>query len=290
MSNKKTTAYFVIGALSLIMIILLVTPMVHAAPAPSSEPVEASIQEFPIAASIETNYTDHNTNADSNLENLSIEEKTLQEVVSYKEKFEAYAMQPGWILVKYDQYDILPTTGPKPLPAKHQRETWSHFDESRQVFEEVEYATAPEFGTVLLGYFDNGKLVSVWHNESFLQLPYTPSYDFYLSEVVKGLMEGNAEFEINSSTEISDKKVTIVELKIAYSEQELKWIDIKFDQSVWGVLERYYFDADTGMLLRYEHNYLMNDKSIVPVSITDNFEFIINSQPTTEVLRLVEGE
>lgn len=88
-----------------------------------------------------------------NAKPLTKEENIFQQIVSYKEKTDAYAMQPGWTLVKYDQYDILPTTGPKPLPTKHQRETWSHFDETKQVFEEVEYVIAPELGRVLLGYF-----------------------------------------------------------------------------------------------------------------------------------------
>ncbi len=106
------------------------------------------------------------------------EQDVFQEITVLKEKFDSYAMQPGWVLMKYDQDDILPTTGPRPLPSKHQRETWSHFNDSRQIYEEVEYATAPELGRVQLGYFVKGETVSLW-NEGIRQQqkPYTPSYD-----------------------------------------------------------------------------------------------------------------
>lgn len=290
MSQYKTIPFYVFGMLLIAILIFQIAPSVQAAPSLSTNEPELPV----ISISQTSNNID---NIDSSVaqvsvsERISPEEEILQQISAYKEKFEAYAMQPGWTLVKYDQYDILPTTGPKPLPTKHQRETWSHFDERKQIFQEVEYATAPEIGTVLLGYFNNGKLVSIWHGESFQQLPYTPSYDLYLSNTIKGLMDSKTEFKIDSlSSEISDKKVIMVELTIAYTEQEQKWVDIKFDQPVWGVLERYYFDPNTGMLLRYEHNYLMSDMSVVPTSVTDNFQIIANVQPSADVLLLVEGE
>lgn len=294
MSKYKIIPFYVVGMLLIAILIFQIAPSVQAA-APSLNTNNTNKTESPILISQMSNNID---NIDSSVaqvpvsESLSPKEEILQQIISYKEKFETYAMQPGWTLVKYDQYDILPTTGTRPLPAKHQRETWSHFDKNKQIFEEVEYATAPEIGTVLLGYFSKGTLVSIWHDESFQQQSYTPSYDFYLSNAIKGLIDEGRDFEITSSpSEIKDnKKVTMVELKIAYSEQEQKWFDVNLDQPVWGTLERYYFDPNTGMLLRYEHNYLMSDMSIVPSAITDNFQIIADTQPSADILRLVEGE
>jgi hypothetical protein len=288
-SSYKTTALYAICMLTIAILILQITPKAHAAPKPDDGLTRTSLLNS--QTTTEANLTSDETALNVNIESLTPEEQIFQEVTSYKENFEAYSMQPGWTLVKYDQHDILPTTGPKPLPQKHQRETWSHFDENKLIFEEIEFATAPEIGTVLLGYFDNGKLVSIWNNESFQQAPYTPSYDFYLSSIIRGLIDGKSEFEMDSSpSEIYGKKALLVELKIAYSEQEKKWVGIKLDQPVWGILERYYFNPDTGMLMRYEHNYIMNDMSIVPASITDNFQIIANTQPPAEALLLVEGK
>jgi hypothetical protein len=297
MSQYKAISIYVIGMLLLIVILISqIAPPVQAAPSLNTNKTESpiSISKTPSNIHISTNIDniDSSVAQVSTPESVSSKEEILQQIAAYKEKFDAYAMQSGWTLVKYDQYDILPTSGNRPLPAKHQRETWSHFDQNKQIFEEVEYATAPEIGTVLLGYFSKGTLISIWNDESFQQQSYTPSYDFYLSNKIKGLIDEGRDFEINSSpSEIKDnKKVTMVELKIAYSEQEQKWFNVNHDQPMWGTFERYYFDSSTGMLLRYEHNYLMSDMSIVPSAITDNFQIIADTQPSADILRLVEGE
>lgn len=221
---------------------------------------------------------------------LTKDENIFQEISSFKEKIDSYAMQPGWTLVKYDQYDIMPTTGPKPLPAKHQRETWSHFNENQQVYEEVEYATSPELGTVLLGYFVKGETVSVWNDEiRQQQQPYTPSYDLYLASSVKSLLDSKVLFELNShESALSEKAVKVIELRIQFSDDDRKWLNIKFDKQVWGTYEVFYFAPDTGMLLRYEYSYILDDMSLIPVAITDNFQIVSNAEPPANVIKLLE--
>lgn len=226
-----------------------------------------------------------------NVRPLTKEENIFQQIVSYKEKIDAYAMQPGWTLVKYDQYDILPTTGPKPLPTKHQRETWSHFDKTKQVFEEVEYVIAPELGRVLLGYFAHGEVVSLWNDTRYQQQPYAPSYDLYLVSSVRDALNSNVNIELNSLiSALGNTETTIVELKNQFSDEDKKWLPISFEQAVWRTLERFYFDSNTGMLLRYEHNYLLTDMTLVPAAITDNFQITPNLQPPADVVKRVSGE
>ncbi|MEJ5241616.1 MAG: hypothetical protein WHS87_10505 [Anaerolineales bacterium] len=212
-------------------------------------------------------------------------------MLGLKKKFDSYAMQPGWTLVKYDQHDLLPTTGPKSLPAKHQRVIWQHFNEERQVFEEIEYAISPEIGTVLLGYFVNGEAVSLWHDGiRQAQQPYTPTYDLYLASSLKGLLDSRASFTLDSrESSLSGKRVKVFELKTKFSDEEKKWIAVKLAGEVWGSQETFYFDAESGMLLRYEHRYLLEDMSSVPVSVTDNFEIVPNATLPEEVIQLLEN-
>jgi hypothetical protein len=222
------------------------------------------------------------------------EQDVFQEITDLKEKFDAYAMQPGWVLMKYDQNDILPTTGPRPLPSKHQREAWRHFNDNRLIFEEVEYATAPELGRVKLGYFVKGETVSLW-NEGIRQQqqPYTPSYDLSLVSSVKSLRDSKATFELNSHDESdatsADRAVKVIELKVKYSEQDLKWLNVKFEKPVWGTYEVFFFDPKTGMLLRYEFNYVLDDMSLIPGAVSDNFQIVPNSIPPADVIKTLGG-
>lgn len=113
------------------------------------------------------------------------EQEIHQELIRYKEMADAFAMQPGWTLVKFDQFDLIPMNSPKPLPSTYQKEFWSHFDQNQKVFEQVDYVISTETGKVPLGVLANGKLVSLWTDGQILiEEPYTPSYDLYLVSTI----------------------------------------------------------------------------------------------------------
>lgn len=217
------------------------------------------------------------------------EQDILREILRYKEQASVYAMQPGWTLVKFDQYDIISMNNPKPLPPKYQKEFWSHFNQDKKVFEQVDYVISPETGKTPLGVFKDGELVSLWNgNEKVQKEAYTPSYDLYLTSSIQGLIEANIPHQLSFKQDgLSGKLISVIDLRTQYTEEDKKWLNIKFEKAIWGQEERFYFDPQTGMLLKYEHFYVLEDMSLMPSAITDNFEYIPNSEPPSDILDLL---
>ena len=220
---------------------------------------------------------------------LVTEQDILQEVLRYKDQASGYAMQPGWTLVKFDQYDIIPMSSPKPLPSRYQKEFWSHFNQDKKVYEQVDYVISPETGKTPLGVFKNGELVSLWNNnERVPKEAYTPSYDLYLASSIQGMIESNVPHQLFFNQDVlSGKPISVIELRIQYTEDDKKWLNVKLEKAVWGQDEKFYFDPQTGLLLKYEHFYVLEDMSLVPSAITDNFVYIPNSEPPSNILDLL---
>lgn len=217
------------------------------------------------------------------------EQEILQELIRYKELADAYAMQPGWTLVKFDQFDLLSMNSPKPLPSTYQKEFWSHFDQNQKVIEQVDYVISAETGKVPLGVFRKGEMVSLWNEgQRVRKEPYTPSYDLYLVSSIQALMESKISHDLSYRQEmLGDQSTSLIELQLQFSETDKKLFNVQLSKPVWGQLEKFYFNPQTGSLLRYEHSYILEDMSLVPSSITDNFEYIPTSEPPSDVTNLL---
>ena len=217
------------------------------------------------------------------------QQEILQELIRYKELADAFAMQPGWTLVKFDQFDLIHLNSPKPLPSTYQKEFWSHFDQNQKVFEQVDYVISTETGKVPLGVLANGKLVSLWNDGQILiEEPYTPSYDLYLVSSIQALIESKISFTLSYKQELlGDQSTALIELQTQFSDADKQLFNLQLSQPVWGQFEKFYFNPLTGLLLRYEHSYILEDMSLVFSSITDNFEYIPNSEPPSDVINLL---
>lgn len=217
------------------------------------------------------------------------ENDILQLVNEYNEQATADIMQPGWTYVQFEQYDFIQLYSPKPLPVKYQKEFWSHFDAEGKVFEQIDYVTAPEIGKVPLGVFSNGTLVSLWNDGlQVAKNPYTPSYDLYLASSIKGLMDGGIPHKLSfEKSSLEDKAVSLIELQTQFMEVDKQWFNVKLDKPALGQLEKFYFEPQTGKLVRYEHNYVLEDGTLVPSAIMDHFQYAPKSTPPSDVMTLL---
>ncbi len=219
----------------------------------------------------------------------STDEDIIQELSRYRELENTYLMQPGWTSIKFDQNDLLPLNSPKPLPSQYQKEFWSHFDGSKKVIEQVDYLISPETGKVPLGVFVDGELTSLWNDgQKVKKDPYTPAYDLYLVSSIQTLVEGNSPHELTFKHEIlANQSRSLIELRTQFSITDKQWFNIQFDKPVWGQFEKFTFDPQTGLLLGYEHYYILDDMSLVLSSVTDNFEYSVASEPPSDVTNLI---
>jgi hypothetical protein len=198
-------------------------------------------------------------------------------------------MQPGWTSITFDQYDLLPLNSPKPLPSQYRKEFWSHFDGNQKVTEQVDYLISSETGKVPLGVFVNGELTSLWNDgQKVKKDPYTPAYDLYLVSSIQTLVESNSPLELSFKQEIlANQSVSLIELRTQFSTTDKQWINIQLDKPVWGQYEKFTFNSQTGLLLKYEHYYVLDDMSLVLSSVTDNFEYSVASEPPSDVTNLI---
>jgi hypothetical protein len=243
-----------------------------------------------IPALTQTPFLDDPKDQESTVSNLPVtEQDILQQVLRYKEQAARYAMQPGWTLVKFDQSDLIPTNSPKPLPSRYQKVFWSHFNQDKKVYEQVDYVISPETGKTPLGVFKNNEMVSLWNNNERVQKEaYTPSYDLYLASSIQAVMESNISHQLSFRQDVlSGKTISVIELRVQYTDEDKKWLNVKLEKPVWGQDENFYFDPQTGMLLKYEHFYVLEDLSLVPSAITDHFEYIPNAEPPSDMLDLL---
>ncbi len=218
---------------------------------------------------------------------VSEAEAILREVVALREKLDAYAMQPGWTLLRYEQHDHIAWNSPRPLPQRHERETWLHFNENRQVYQSVEYALAPELGKVLLGYQLNGEGVSVWHGERYTQAPYSPKLQLGLEYILRGVIEDGRLSEITSREDVVEEApVWVIDMKYAYS-AEARQFSVGFDPPVWGRSERCWLDRETGIVLRFEGAYILEDGTLVPSGGLETRQIRANVEPPAEVLEVL---
>lgn len=219
----------------------------------------------------------------------STNEEILQELSRYKDLENTYLMQPGWTSIKFDQYDFLPLNSPKPLPSQYQKEFWSHFDGNQKVTEQVDYLISSETGKIPLGVFVNGELTSLWNDgQKVKKDPYTPAYDLYLVSSIQTLVESNSPLELSFKQEIlANQSVSLIELRTQFSTTDKQWINIQLDKPVWGQYEKFTFDSQTGLLLKYEHYYVLDDMSLVLSSVTDNFEYSVASEAPSDVTNLL---
>lgn len=220
-------------------------------------------------------------------EELSEAERILQEVVALREKLDAYALQPGWTLLRFEQHELVAWNSPKPLPARYEGEYWYRIDEKGQAFEGVFYVVAPELGRVLTGYHLNGESVSVWHGSRHPQPPYNPKLQLYLEDTLRGLIESGRDFEIAAREAVlSERPVWAIEMKFPYS-VEARAFAPGFELPVWGVHEVVCLDPGSGMILRYEHSYILEDGSAVPTGTLATREIVANHRPPDEVLEVL---
>lgn len=220
-------------------------------------------------------------------EELSEAERILEEVVALREKLGAYALQPGWTLLRYEQHSLIAWNSPKPLPLRHERETWLRFNDKRQVYQAVSYALAPELGRVLIYYELGGESVSVWHGERYLEPPYTPKLQLYLEDTLRGLLESGRDFEIAArEAALNERPVWVIEMKYPYS-AEAREFAVGFAPPVWGVHEVVHLDRETGMIVRYEHSYILDDGSVVPTGTLTFKEITANVDPPADVLEVL---
>lgn len=220
---------------------------------------------------------------------LSTDEEILQELSRYKDLENTYLMQPGWTSITFDQYDLLPLNSPKPLPSQYRKEFWSHFDGNQKVTEQVDYLISSETGKVPLGVFVNGELTSLWNDgQKVKKDPYTPAYDLYLVSSIQTLVESNSPLELSFKQEIlANQSVSLIELRTQFSTTDKQWINIQLDKPVWGQYEKFTFNSQTGLLLKYEHYYVLDDMSLVLSSVTDNFEYSVASEAPSDVTNLI---
>ena len=220
---------------------------------------------------------------------LSTDEEILQELSRYKDLENTYLMQPGWTSITFDQYDLLPLNSPKPLPSQYRKEIWSHFDGNQKVTEQVDYLISSETGKVPLGVFVNGELTSLWNDgQKVKKDPYTPAYDLYLVSSIQTLVESNSPLELSFKQEIlANQSVSLIELRTQFSTTDKQWINIQLDKPVWGQYEKFTFNSQTGLLLKYEHYYVLDDMSLVLSSVTDNFEYSVASEAPSDVTNLI---
>lgn len=220
---------------------------------------------------------------------LSTDEEILQELSRYKDLENTYLMQPGWTSITFDQYDLLPLNSPKPLPSQYRKEVWSHFDGNQKVTEQVDYLISSETGKVPLGVFVNGELTSLWNDgQKVKKDPYTPAYDLYLVSSIQTLVESNSPLELSFKQEIlANQSVSLIELRTQFSTTDKQWINIQLDKPVWGQYEKFTFNSQTGLLLKYEHYYVLDDMSLVLSSVTDNFEYSVASEAPSDVTNLI---
>lgn len=219
----------------------------------------------------------------------STDEEILQELSRYKDLENTYLMQPGWTSITFDQYDLLPLNSPKPLPSQYRKEFWSHFDGNQKVTEQVDYLISSETGKVPLGVFVNGELTSLWNDgQKVKKDPYTPAYDLYLVSSIQTLVESNSPLELSFKQEIlANQSVSLIELRTQFSTTDKQWINIQLDKPVWGQYEKFTFNSQTGLLLKYEHYYVLDDMSLVLSSVTDNFEYSVASEAPSDVTNLI---
>ncbi len=275
--NKRGVLRLVVGcstAAVLVAVGWLVLPKARAAPTGEAAPTAAAVSHQDAVA----------TEAPA-ARVLSEQERLIQELVSLMEEFDAYATQPGWTLLRFEQTELLPTTGPKPLPPRYRGEYWHHFNEKRQAFEGVYYVIAPELGRVLMGYELHGEWVSLWNGVRGLQQPYTPSFSLSLARTLTDVAAGEGSFELSSrETTLRGRAVRVVELRLPYSAEALKYPVAGLDKPAWGIYEVFYLDSATGMVLRCEHYYVLEDMTLVPGGIVEQKLIAANVEPPAEVL------
>ena len=214
----------------------------------------------------------------------------LDEIQNYKQKVDREAIQPGWTYLTYEQQDILPLNAPRPLPQFRTEEYWNHTNADGIVVESVEYVTTASTGRTLVGFLANGVMVSSWNNETVAKTPSAPSYDLYLVSTLKAMIESGQPFDLSrSETLLEGKQVIRFELKTPYTDQNRALLNAPLSSPAWGQMEIFFFDPESGMLLRYEHYYVLDNGETVLSAITSHREIKTNVQPPLEVLKVLEG-
>lgn len=209
----------------------------------------------------------------------------LVRAAKYRQQFAEVATQPGWTYMAYTQTDFLPSTSPKPLPATHQRITWSYFNAYHQVEREIEFFETPETGLTLLGYLQDGVRTSVWHNERSDEQPFTPAYDFSFAKTLQALENEQRAFSVSAQfvTE-SDRLLEQFALIVPLSAQESQWLPEKLSQEVSAIYETFWFDTQTGALVRYTYDYQLADGTLVAVTRIDKIEFLADVEVPQDIL------
>ena len=161
--KRKTLAFFGL------LLLLGCQPYISTtAPTPTVQTVVSSTPS-PITATLTVTSTNTPV-ASPTSPLLDTEQSILQEIIRYKEKMSLDIIQPGWTYVRFDRQDFLPMNSPIPLPAQYQKEFWSHFDQNRKVYEQIDFIFSAETGRVALGVFTKGEMRSLWNGE--LRIPW----------------------------------------------------------------------------------------------------------------------
>jgi len=209
----------------------------------------------------------------------------LTEIEGYNQKTKTGISIPGWIYLGFNQTDYLPPNAPNPLPASRSEEYWFYIDINENIIKQIQYLTSPETGRILVGTLINGELSSNWENQIVTVEPHPLSYDLYLASTLNSMLEDGRSFEIQRAYDkIDNNNVIRFDLLIPYSPQEQSLLNISLSGTIWGIFEKFYFDPQSGILIKYEHAYVLESGERVVSAFTSERTIQAVSLPPQQVL------